>query len=64
MPILAFPDYNIPLYLGIDTSEKGIANLDMYFDDNHIFDDNDVESRRVIRYGRNHLTDGKGRMDQ
>ena len=46
-PILAFPKYNIPFYLAVDTSPKGIGYVLYQYQK----DDNDIEIRRVIRYG-------------
>jgi hypothetical protein len=47
-PVLAFPRFNIPFYLAVDTSAKGIGYV-LY--QKHPGNDGTSENTRVVRFG-------------
>lgn len=51
-PILAFPNYDIPFHLGVDTSSKGIGYVLYQIQTN----EQNEESLRVIRFGSKSLS--------
>ncbi|MES9971177.1 MAG: ribonuclease H family protein, partial [Candidatus Thiodiazotropha sp.] len=50
---LAFPRFDLPFYLGVDTSSLGIG---YYLYQKHISDDTGTENLRVVRFGSKSLS--------